>query len=139
MTPLEVREARRREIEMGVGAAWRSGSGTRSRATSPMAESRREKRGSVAFERAVAMGTEEGKGSGGEDKSVREGEKGKEDGLRGGKEKEIEEAGKGNGDGKEVEKDGEVDDEEDEIVMSSTSYPGQEWRPEMEYGGWEGD
>ena len=31
------------------------------------------------------------------------------------------------------------DDSEDEIVMSSTAYPGQEWRPDLGYGGWEGD
>ena len=30
-------------------------------------------------------------------------------------------------------------DSEEEIVMSSTAYPGQEWRPDFGYGGWEGD
>ena len=30
-------------------------------------------------------------------------------------------------------------DSDDEIVMSSTAYPGQEWRPDFGYGGWEGD
>ena len=31
------------------------------------------------------------------------------------------------------------EDSEDEIVMSSTAYPGQEWRPAFNYGAWEGD
>ena len=31
------------------------------------------------------------------------------------------------------------DDSDEEIVMSSTAYPGQEWRPDYGYGGWEGD
>ena len=30
------------------------------------------------------------------------------------------------------------DESEDEIVMSSTAYPGQEWRPDYGYGGWDG-
>lgn len=32
-----------------------------------------------------------------------------------------------------------ADESDDEIVMSSTAYPGQEWRPDFGYGGWEGD
>lgn len=31
------------------------------------------------------------------------------------------------------------DESDEEIVMSSTAYPGQEWRPDYGYGGWEGD
>ena len=31
------------------------------------------------------------------------------------------------------------EDSDEEIVMSSTAYPGQEWRPDFGYGGWEGD
>lgn len=32
----------------------------------------------------------------------------------------------------------EKDDSDEDIVMSSTSYPGMEWQPK-EFGGWEGD
>ena len=126
MTPEELREARRREIEAsGSNPNPISNNGKKERVRSPMSD----KRTSVASRMRGAV-EEEGPGAATNVRKEDEGEammvgNGK---VEGGKE--------------ENEKTKDVDrgeEEEQKIVMSSTSYPGQEWRPELEYGGWDGD
>ncbi|KAL8727457.1 MAG: hypothetical protein Q9166_006045 [cf. Caloplaca sp. 2 TL-2023] len=48
-------------------------------------------------------------------------------------------AGDGSKAGREMSKRRKSEDEDEPIVMSATSFPGQEWQPNYGYGGWEGD